>query len=232
MAEGSQIGRESRVFRVRAQGAIACFTRPEMKVERVSYEVMTPSAARGLLEAVVWKPAIEWRVRRIEVLAPIRWMSVRRNEVKSRASLEKRMILVDDDRAQRNTVALRDVDYVLDASFVMTARAGEGDNLRKFEDMFERRIVRGQHHTAPYLGCREFPAAVTPAVDTPRPIDPGIDRPLGWMFYDYDWSGFDGEVDHKASQARTPLFFEARLTDGILEVPNRPDVRPAREGAR
>jgi CRISPR-associated protein Cas5d len=128
---------QSRHFRVRARGDIACFTRPEMKVERVSYEVMTPSAARGLLEAVLWKPAIEWRVHAIEVLAPIRWMSVRRNEVNGRASLDKKMIVADEDRAQRNTVALRDVDYVVHASFAMAARAGESDNVRKFEEMFE-----------------------------------------------------------------------------------------------
>jgi len=219
----------SRTFRVRARGEIACFTRPEMKVERVSYEVMTPSAARGLLEAVLWKPAIEWRVDAIEVLAPIRWISVRRNEVNSRASLERGMIVVDrpEERAQRSTVALRDVDYVIHASFVLTSRAGAEDNVRKFEEMFERRLERGQHHSAPFLGCREFVAAVEPAIETPHPIDHGIDRPLGWMFYDYDWSGFEGQGSHKESSARTPLFFEAGLTDGILRVPPRETVREA-----
>ena len=219
--------RQSRVFRVRARGDIACFTRPEMKVERVSYEVMTPSAARGLLEAVLWKPAIEWRIHTIEVLAPIRWLSFRRNEVNSRASLEKKMIVADEDRAQRNTVALRDVDYVVRASFVLTPRAGEGDTLRKFEEMFERRLEKGQHHAAPFLGCREFAAAIENAGDTPPPIDHGVDRPLGWMFFDFDWSGFGGSGGHRESAPRTPLFFEARLTGGVLHIPSRTAVRDA-----
>ncbi len=219
--------REGRTFRVRARGDMACFTRPEMKVERVSYEVMTPSAARGLLEAVLWKPAIEWRIHRIEVLAPIRWLSVRRNEVNSRASLEKKMIVADEERAQRNTVALRDVDYVVHASFALTPRAGEGDTLRKFEEMFERRLEKGQHHSAPFFGCREFAAAVERAGDTSPAIDQGVDRPLGWMFFDFDWSGFGGTGDHTENAPRTPLFFEARLTDGILHVPSRAAVRDA-----
>jgi CRISPR-associated protein Cas5d len=217
--------RESRTFKVRARGGIACFTRPEMKVERVSYEVMTPSAARGLLEAVLWKPAVEWRIRAIEVLAPIRWLSIRRNEVNSRGSLDKKMIVADEDRAQRNTVALRDVDYVVHASLALTPRAGEGDTLRKFEEMFDRRLEKGQHHSAPFFGCREFDAALERADKTPPPIDHGVDRPLGWMFFDFDWSGFDGAGSHKESAPRLPLFFEARLTDGVLHVPSRAAVR-------
>lgn len=216
---------ESETFRIRARGAIACFTRPEMKVERVSYEVLTPSAARGLLEAVLWKPALEWRIKKIEVLAPIRWLSFRRNEVRSVASLKKRMIVVDDEREQRNTVALRDVDYVIHTSFVLTDRAGDRDSVRKFEEMFKRRIDRGQHYTAPYFGCREFPAALELAGRTPPPIDVGIDRPLGWMFYDFDWSGFDGVADHRSSRPRTPLFFDARLRDGVMVVPDRASLR-------
>jgi CRISPR-associated protein Cas5d len=219
--------RESRTFRVRARGEMACFTRPEMKVERVSYEVMTPSAARGLLEAVLWKPALEWRIHAIEVLAPIRWLSVRRNEVNSRASLDKERIVADEDRAQRNTVALREVDYVVHASIALTPRAGDGDTMRKFEEMFERRLEKGQHHSAPFFGCREFAAALHRADETPPPIDRGVDRPLGWMFFDFDWSGFDGTGSHKESAPRTPLFFEARLTDGILQVPSRAAVREA-----
>jgi CRISPR-associated protein Cas5d len=217
--------RESRNFRVRARGEMACFTRPEMKVERVSYEVMTPAAGRGVLEAVLWKPAIAWRIHAVEVLAPVRWISVRRNEVNSRASLEKRMILVDEDRAQRNTVALRDVDYVIHASFEMTPRAGETDNVRKFEEMFERRLEKGQHHSSPFLGCREFAAQLEPANGSPAPIDAGVDRPLGWMFFDFDWSGFEGRGGHRESEARTPLFFQARLTGGVLRVPARESLR-------
>ena len=116
----------SKRFRIRARGPLACFTRPELKAERVSYEVMTPSAARGLLEAVLWKPAIGWRIHEIAVLAPIAWTSFRRNEVTGVASARGGAFFVDDDtrRAQRNTVALKDVDYAITASFEMTQRAG------------------------------------------------------------------------------------------------------------
>ena len=217
----------SRIFHIRARGELACFTRPELKVERVSYEVMTPSAARGLLESILWKPAMEWRIHEIEVLAPIRWMSIRRNEVNSRASLGQKELVADEDRAQRNTVALRDVDYVVHASIALTARAGQGDNLRKFEAMFERRLAKGQHHVAPFFGCREFFAAVEPAHGWPPPIDQGVDRPLGWMFYDFDWTGFSSEHSHRESEAGSPLFFEARLTSGVLRVPSRDVVRGA-----
>src|ERR1700678_2116415 len=122
---------EGRTFRVRARGDIACFTRPEMKAERVSYEVMTPSAARGLLEAIFWKPAVRWHVQSIAVLAPIRWQSFRRNEVNDRASPKVLDFFAEERRAQRNTVALRDVDYVITASFALTDKAGPDDNLTK-----------------------------------------------------------------------------------------------------
>jgi CRISPR-associated protein Cas5d len=221
---------ESQTFRVRVRGEWACFTRPELKVERVSYEVMTPSAARGVFEALLWKPSIEWTVHRIEVLAPIRWFSVRRNEVNSRASLEKRCIVADEDRAQRNMVALRDVDYVVDASFRLTALAGADETVRKFEEMFARRLHKGQWHTPPYLGCREFAATVSPADGCPSPHERGIDRPLGLMFYDFDWTGSDGGP-HRESRARVPLFFDARLTDGVLAIPPREAVRRSARGS-
>ena len=208
---------QSRVFQVRIRGPMACFTRPEMKVERVSYEVMTPSAARGVLEAVLWKPAIRWRVHEIAVLSPIDWISFRRNEVTDRASPKVYPFLADDPgrRAQRNTVALRDVDYVVQATFHMTDRAGASDNVRKFEEIFERRLVKGQCFHPPYLGCREFAADVGPAEAAPPPIQRGIDRPLGLMFYDFD---YDEEGPTR------PLFFDARLTHGVLSVPPFEDV--------
>lgn len=205
MAEKQQI------FRVRASGELACFTRPEMKVERVSYEVMTPSAARGILESILWKPAISWRVHAIEVLAPIRWMSFRRNEVSKRATKPGSEIYVDEskNRAQRNTVALRDVDYVIEASIAMTEQAGPDDSRGKFEAMFERRLSKGQHFNAPYFGCREFAARVEPAPDSVIPIDPGVERPLGMMFYDFRY----------VPAPVTPFFFSARLVNGRLAVP-------------
>jgi CRISPR-associated protein Cas5d len=207
---------ESRQFRVRARGPIACFTRPEMKVERVSYEVMTPSAARGLLEAILWKPAIRWRIHEIAVLAKIEWVSFRRNEVNDRASTKSLEFVADERRAQRNTVALRDVDYAVTASFELTEQAGPSENVRKFEEMFERRLAKGQCFQQPYLGCREFHADVEPAPEALRPMYSGVDRPLGLMFYDFDYE--------RGRPGGRPLFFEARLQDGVLRVPPLRDV--------
>jgi CRISPR-associated protein Cas5d len=200
--------KKSRPFQVRVKGPIACFTRPEMKVERMSYEVMTPSAARGVLEAVLWKPAIRWQVDEIAVGAPIAWLSFRRNEVNSRAS--DRQYFADEDRAQRNTVALRDVDYLVTAHFELTERAGPEETVAKFEDMFHRRLQKGQHFHQPYLGCREFAADVSPVTEGFTPIEPNVDRPLGLMFYDFDFR----------SKRPRPLFFSARLVGGVLKVPD------------
>ncbi|EYF05348.1 type I-C CRISPR-associated protein Cas5c [Chondromyces apiculatus] len=204
-------------FQIRAFGPTACFTRPEMKVERVSYEVMTPSAARGLVEAILWKPAIRWHIHEIAVLRPIRWVSFRRNEVNDRASPRVLDFFADEPsrRAQRNTVALRDVDYVITASFAMTERAGPDDNVTKFEQMFARRLERGQCFHAPCLGCREFAASVEPAPPDLQPIEPTVDRPLGMMFYDFDY---------RPGRATRPLFFEARLSGGVLRVPSWAEV--------
>ncbi len=206
--------RQSQRFQIRVRGPLACFTRPEMKVERVSYEVMTPSAARGVLEAILWKPAIRYRIHAIAVLGEIRWISFRRNEVSSRMSGRRRDYCADEDRAQRHTVALRDVDYVITASFFLTPQAGPDDNVRKFEEMFLRRLEKGQHFHQPYLGCREFAADVGPADGAPPPIQLGADRPLGLMIFDFDYRG-DGT---------RPLFFEARLRDGVLQVPSFEEV--------
>src|ERR1035437_9151748 len=136
-------------FRIRIRGPLACFTRPEFSTERLSYEIITPSAARGVLEAVLWKPAILWRIHAVHVLSEIKWTEFRRNEVNKRVSTSDaisaangrtalRDYFADEDRAQRNTVALRDVDYVVDASISMTERAGAEDNLLKFQAIFER----------------------------------------------------------------------------------------------
>ncbi len=217
------MGENSRRFRIRAKGELACFTRPELKVERVSYEVMTPSAARGILESILWKPAIVWQVHAIEVLAPIRWMSFRRNEISRLAGKPGHEIFVDEskNRAQRNTVALRDVDYIIEASFAMTSQAGPSDNRGKFEAMFERRLAKGQHFQAPYFGCREFAAHVEPAPSDVVAVDQGVERPLGLMFYDFRYSPLPV----------TPLFFEARLASGRLEIPSHDEVMQASDGA-
>src|SRR5580658_3397372 len=152
------------VYQVRIRGELACFTRPELKVERVSYEIITPSAARGIIEAILWKPAIRWKIRRILLLAPVRFIQFRRNEVNSRISTRAvssaenggafKPFYADEDRAQRNTVALRDVDYAVEAEFVMTDKQGPDDNPLKFDEMFRRRLEKGQACYSPYLGCR------------------------------------------------------------------------------
>lgn len=207
---------------LRARGPLACFTRPEMKVERVSYQVPTPSAARGLLEAVLWKPAIQWRIQRIRVLNPIQFTAFRRNEVNTKASGPSRatvdsggaapLYFADEDRAQRNTVALRDVDYVIEAVMCLTNKAGPGDNMTKFVDMFERRVRKGQHFHQPYFGCREFAAHVLPAEGAPSPIEESLD--LGIMLWDLDYG----------KKRNHPRFFNARLERGVIEVPEDPEA--------
>ena len=208
----------SPTLRLRARGPLACFTRPELKVERVSYPVMTPSAARGLLEAILWKPAIAWHVERIRVLKEIKFTAFRRNEVNSKASPPKAATIknggpvlpyfADEDRAQRNTVALSDVDYVIEAHFTMTERAGPDDNMRKFVDTFERRVEKGQHFHQPYLGCSEFVAEPLPGDHAPPAINES--RELGLMLWDIDF----------ANGGKTPIFFRARLDAGVLRVPS------------
>ncbi|HEY1601363.1 MAG TPA: type I-C CRISPR-associated protein Cas5c [Pirellulales bacterium] len=205
-------------FTVRIRGPLACFTRPEYKVERMSYPCITPSAARGALEAVLWKPAIQWQVDRIAILAPIEYTAFRRNEVNSRAVAPTAAVLAgggahtpyfaDEDRAQRNTVALRNVDYRVDAHFTMTDRAGPEDNPSKFVEMFRRRIESGQHWQQPYLGCREFVADVLPIdADTPAPLDLSLD--LGVMLWDIVYK----------KQGNRAVFFAARMERGVIEVP-------------
>jgi CRISPR-associated protein Cas5d len=206
------------VYRVRVGGDLACFTRPEFKTERVSYEVITPSAARGVLEAILWKPAIQWHIRKILVLSPPRYIQLKRNEVTRRASVsiiqtaaclgEMVDYFADEDRAQRNTLALRDVDYAVEAEFRMTARAGVDDNPRKFDEMFRRRLDRGQFFMQPYLGCREFPAIVEPYRGDPLPIE-SESRELGFMLRDVKYGALGNQ----------PVFFRARIACGVIEVP-------------
>lgn len=205
-------------------GERACFTRPEMKVERVSYDVITPSAARGILEAIHWKPAIRWVVDSIQVLKPIRFESIRRNEVGgklSAASVSKAMKagsiedvanIVEEDRQQRAATVLRDVAYVIGAHFELTAKAGPDDSEGKHLDIFNRRARKGQCFHAPCLGTREFPASFQLLeTDDPLPMpDASLlgARDLGWMLQDIDFA--DG---------MTPHFFRAQMQDGLIHVP-------------
>lgn len=211
---------KSNPFRLKVSGENACFTRPEMKVERVSYEVITPSAARGILEAILWKPAIKWNVLQIDVLNPVKWESVRRNEVGKvvpagsvKSTMKKGTgslaLYVEDERQQRAGLFLRDVAYVIHAAFEMTDQAGPDDSVTKFEQMFMRRASSGQCFHRPYFGCREFPVAFE---FIPREADPiqtiGVSKDLGWMLYDMDYAG----------EQPMPQFFQAQLTDGKLDL--------------
>jgi len=209
-------------IKLRVWGDYACFTRPEMKVERVSYDVMTPSAARGILEAIHWKPAIRWVIDKIHVLRPIKFDNVRRNEVSSKipkpnpvtAMRDKKQLyfLVDDgkNRQQRASTLLRDVEYVIEAHFVLTDKAGPDDNEGKHLDIFNRRAKRGQFFHQPCLGCREFPASFELIEgEIPESCYAGESKDLGYMLLDID---FDNEM--------TPLFFRASMENGIISPPS------------
>jgi CRISPR-associated protein Cas5d len=208
----------SPTFRIRIHGAYACFTRPEFKADRVSYDVITPSAARGIIEAVLWKPAIRWHIGRIHVLATIRFEAVKRNEVGRKASLSENVdaYYADEDRQQRNSILLRDVDYLVEAHFTLTRRAGAEDNVAKFVEMFTRRLTKGQYFHAPYLGCREFAAGVEQAPDRWEvPETLRGERDLGLMLNDL--------VFDEDGHTTRPVFFNARMKDGCIEVP---EARP------
>lgn len=210
--------RRSRVMRLRVWGPNACFTRPEMKVERVSYDVMTPSAARGVLEAIHWKPAIRWRVARIDVLKPIKWESVRRNEVGNVMSPRSDGLFIEDDRQQRAGLFLRDVAYTIHAFFDLTDKAGPEDTTIKHQEMFIRRASQGQCFHRPYLGCREFAASFEyEPHDQPLSVTIDESRDLGWMLYDMDFTG----------ENIKPRFFRGELKNGVLSVPahDSPEVR-------
>ncbi|TVM30248.1 type I-C CRISPR-associated protein Cas5c [Oceanidesulfovibrio marinus] len=211
-------------------GEYACFTRPEMKVERVSYDVMTPSAARGIIEAIYWKPAIRWVVDAITILNPIRFENIRRNELAGKlpyqnvtramndgvSPVEK---FIEDDRQQRASLVLRDVRYIIETHFEFTGK--DDTNEGKHLDIFNRRLARGQCFHRPCLGCREFAAHFGPA-DCPDPVFPsggpesarplpGVpqDKDLGWMLLDLD---YDNNMEAR--------FFRAQVKDGVVRPPS------------
>jgi len=219
-------------IRLRVSGRWALFTRPEMKVERVSYDVMTPSAARGILEAIHWKPAIKWIIDEIHVLKPIRFQSIRRNEVDSKIPVGKirsaiaagdpslLSLQIDEvdpktgklkNRQQRASTVLSDVAYIICAHFVMTPKAEPGDNEGKHLDIFNRRVRKGQCFHHPCLGTREFPAnfeLIEPNVPSPSAINET--RDLGFMLYD---------IDHGHAGRGASLMFRATLENGVMKVP-------------
>jgi CRISPR-associated protein Cas5d len=192
-----------------------------MKVERVSYDVMTPSAARGILEAILWKPSIRWIVEQIDVLAPIRWESVRRNEIGCVMSHRTNGIFVDEERQQRAGLFLRDVAYTVHARFELTDKAGPEDNVIKFQEMFDRRASKGQVFHRPYLGCREFAADFTPVLSDALPAPIADSRDLGYMLMDviHDHNGGENFHPHHCGPKCLPKFFHANLEVGRLRVP-------------
>lgn len=209
-------------IQVEVWGDYALFTRPEMKTERVSYDVMTPSAARGLLESIYWHPGMKWCVDRIHVCNPIRFTNIRRNEVKDTISARKVKTVMEKGQGelylatpesiqQRAAMVLRDVHYVIDAHFDLTENAVPGDNAGKFQDIIKRRLERGQCYSMPYFGTREFPVHFRRCTELPPcPEELKSVRDLGWMLLDMDYTD---------SQNITPRFFRASLTDGVLTVP-------------
>jgi CRISPR-associated protein Cas5d len=227
-------------FRVEVWGDYACFSRPELKVERVSYDVITPSAARGILEAVFWKPAIRYVVDEIAVCAPIRFDNIRRNEVSSVAIPSKPYIAATDDRAQRAATVLRGVRYVITAHFEPTDKLGDGDKLPggafnhgKFADEIRRRLTRGQNYHTPYLGTREFPANIRLVSDeNPAPSPIAETRDFGLMLYDIDFvkqplkdkkgrALFDesGRAAEEVTEFH-PTYFMAKMVGGVLDLRN------------
>lgn len=211
-------------IRLKVWGDYACFTRPEMKVERVSYDVITPSAARGILEAIYWKPAISWKIDRIHVLNQIRFDNIRRNEVKNTipASTVKKAMKGEEvelyqdsneDRAQRASLLLRDVCYCIEAHFEMTTDAGPDDTPKKHYNIALRRMRKGQCYHNPYLGCREFPAnfeILEEDIPVPASYYSG-DKDLGFMLWDLEYS-----KDPKENPQ--PVFYRACMSDGIIDI--------------
>ena len=219
----------AQTVRLHVSGSRACFTRPEFKVERVSYDVITPSAARGILEAIHWKPAIRWRIDRLFVLNPIRFETIVRNEVGGRipsgnivramraGSTEPLTYFVDQDRQQRASVVLRDVSYVIEAAVTLTPTAEAGETVGKHLDMFNRRAARGQCFHQPYLGVREFAADFALCNGDPPRRDESLDgeHRLGWMLLDIDFA-----------TGAAPHFFDAVMRDGVIETPPSSPPRP------
>lgn len=228
-------------FCLDVSGDFACFTRPEMKVERVSYDVITPSAARGIFSAIFWKPAIRWRITKIEVLNPIRWTSIRRNEVSAVASPRGNGLFIEDTRQQRAGLILRDVRYRIHAEFDFIphelrapslnhspewlsdeeeqslynhSEAKTDETEAKYAAMFDRRASKGQYFMHPYLGCREFSCRAFRLIKNPEQEEAqpiAETRDLGFMLYDMDYSNPDNI---------TPMFFRATMNEGVILVPS------------
>ena len=206
--------------KVKVWGEYALFSRPEMKVERCSYDVITPSAARGILEAIYWHPGMKWVIDKIYVQKPVRFTSIRRNEVESKISSNNVLsvyngadkplyISTKSDIVQRASLLLRDVSYVIEAHFEMTEKAVESDNPGKFKDIIMRRLKRGECYHTPYFGCREFPANFCLCEDEKIETAYSGEKDLGFMLYDMDFSDLDNIQ---------PMFFRALMKDGVINL--------------
>ena len=208
--------------KVKVWGDYALFSRPEMKVERCSYDVITPSAARGILEAIDWHPGMKWVIDKIYVKNPIRFTSVRRNEVKSKISANNVLqayngadkplyISTKEDIVQRASLILRDVCYVIEAHFEITENANDSDNPGKFKDIIMRRLKRGECYHMPYFGCREFPVnfSICDEEEVHTIYDEVPEKDLGFMLYDLDYS------DRNNIQ---PMFYRAIMKRGVLDL--------------
>ena len=221
--------------KVRVWGDYACFTRPEMKVERVSYDIITPSAAKGILDCIYWKPAIQWTIDKIHIIKPIRFTNIRRNEVKSKASLSKikgimkedkpYSILITDDRTQRAAMVLRDVEYVIEAHFeLIPEKCGEDDTAEKHYNCALRRLQKGQFFQKPFLGTREFPCdfELIENDDYKSRISDEFtgNKELGYMLLNIEY-----QEDKKKNTLKVePLFFKATLINGTLDLTNISEV--------
>lgn len=207
---------DKEIIRLKVTGEFACFTRPDLKVERMSYPCMTPSAARGILEAILWKPEFQWYVRRIIVLKDIQFASIKRNEISKKQNPKGEPIEITENRVQRNSIILKDVGYIIEASVFVdedlinkTKGNGHPVTVKKYREMFERRVKKGQCWHQPCLGTREFAADFSLPDEQDAPLD--ITYPIGSMLYDmyYDLKG-----------NATPLFFyDVAIKNGILECP-------------
>ncbi len=199
---------DSEVVRVKVWGDFACFTRQDLKVERMTYPCMTPSAARGILDSILWKPEFQWYVRRIIVLNPVKFFSVKRNEINSKQG--RSPIIIEDRRAQRNSIVLRDVAYIIEASIYQKEKS-EKNPPKKYVEMFKRRVRKGQCQRRPFLGTREFAAEFCEPDGTEKPITEPI--PIGSMLFDifYDEKGVSSPI----------YFYDVSVENGVLncEVP-------------
>ena len=207
---------DKETIRLKVTGDFACFTRPDLKVERMSYPCMTPSAARGILEAILWKPEFQWFIRRITILKPLSFTSIKRNEISKKQNPKGEPIEITENRVQRNSIVLKDVGYIIEASVYVddaliekTKNSDRPITVMKYRTMFERRVKKGQCWHQPCLGTREFAADFSIPTEQDVPWD--VTYPIGCMFYDmfYDEKG----------KAAPIFFYDVAIVKGVLECP-------------